>query len=95
LPWDLAPTALMVWEQLRSSHRSQIRDALSDLAERSNIDSDPNVVTIQAGQQSVKVLRLHRYHVFLRQDGDRIVVLDIASRAQIDALRSARERTAA
>jgi mRNA-degrading endonuclease RelE of RelBE toxin-antitoxin system len=96
LTWKLTPAAEMVWEQLRSPVRSEMRKALAELAERPELDSGPKVRAIRVGKQLVKVLRAPRgYRVFFERDHEGVVVVDIASPAQIEFLRPARESTAA
>jgi hypothetical protein len=82
----------MVWEQLRPHHRRMIRAALDRLASQPDTGSNPQVHTVQAGGQDVNVLRgPDGYRVFFKQGQGEIEVIDIASRAQIDFLRPARE----
>jgi hypothetical protein len=96
LTWSLASTARMVWEQLRPRDKKMLRSALDALAARSDSGGDPDVETLRVGQQFVKVLRAPKgYRVFFEREQDQILVLDIASQAQIDFLRPPRDNAAA
>jgi hypothetical protein len=90
VPWKLTPA------QLRPGRRAEIQSALNALAGKPDVASDPHVSTIRTGGRDIKVLRTPTgYRVFFKQEQDEIEVLDIASRAQIDFLRSTAVNAAA
>ena len=89
MPWKLTPAAEMIWEQLNDAHREQIRAVLDDLSISSHPGGGARAGTVTVGRETMKVLRIPgQYSVFFKEDGDWITVFDIASRAQIDFLRS-------